>query len=140
EPTRVQNNMRDKLYDATIARYATTWNAGAPPPPAPAVAAVVPSQPTGRPTTMDFPSAASIPPVNIMTSEPSTAPAIPQPPTPKPAPAAAKQPPAAANAQAAPPHPAAAKKPAVANASAAKPRQITPMVPAAAKPAQVAAP
>jgi hypothetical protein len=139
DATQIRNNMRDKLYDATITRYAATWNVGTPPPPpTPAVAAVAPAQPAGRPSSMDFPSAASIPPVNIMTSEPSSAPAIPQPPTPKPAPTAAKQPPAAAaSAQPAPAHPAAAKKPTIANASASanKPRQITPAVPPAAKPA-----
>lgn len=140
DTTQIRTNMRDRVYDATISRYAAAWSAGGAVP-SPAVAATVPPMPTtqvpaGRPTSIDFPSAASIPPVNIMTSEPSSAPAIPAAAAPKPAP-----PPAAANAQAAP-HPPAAKKPAVANASAsvAKPRQITPPLPSPAKPAQAAAP
>jgi hypothetical protein len=139
DTTQIKNNMRDRLYDATISRYVAAWS-GASVAPSPAMAAIVPAMPTmpaptGRPTTIDFPSAASIPPVNIMTSEPSTAPAIAAPAAPKPASRPAPTP--AANAQAAP-HPPlpAAKKPAVANASAAvpKPRPITP--PPAARPAQ----
>ena len=133
DTTQIKNNMRERLYNATINRYAAAWS-GASAAPSPAIAAItpaMPTMPTGRPTTIDFPSAASIPPVNIMTSEPSAAPAIATPAAPKPAP------PPAANAQAAP-HPPlpAAKKPAVANASAAvpKPRPITP--PPAARPAQ----
>jgi hypothetical protein len=133
--TQIKNNMRDRLYDATINRYVAAWS-GAGAASSAAIAAITsamptPPGPTGRPTTIDFPSAASIPPVNIMTSDPSTAPAIAAPAAPKPAPTPA------ANAQAAP-HPPlpAAKKPAVANASAAvsKPRPITP--PPAARPAQ----
>ena len=41
-------------------------------PPA-ATAALPPSLPTGKPTNADFPSAASTPPVNIMTPEPPLA-------------------------------------------------------------------
>ena len=36
------------------------------------VAALAPTMPTGKPTNADFPSAASTPPVNIMTPEPGT--------------------------------------------------------------------
>ena len=134
DTSQIKNNMRDRVYDATINRYAAAWSGGGAAP-APAVAAIAPLMPstpgpTGRPTTIDFPSAASIPPVNIMSAEPATPPATP--PAPKPVPPA----PAAANAQAAP-HPPAAKKPAV--ASAAKPRQIAPPLPPAAKPAPAAA-
>ena len=134
DTTQIRNNMRDRFYDATINRYAAAWNGGSAST-APAVATIAPAMPmtpgsTGRPTTIDFPSAASIPPVNIMTSEPTSAPALgaqaaPKPPSPP-----------AANAQAAPHAPLpAAKKPAVANASASlpKPRPITP--PHVAKPA-----
>ncbi len=77
----ITNNMDQKVYEANVARYAPLWgalhhmatepalpNAGA----AAAAAAVpgAPNTPTGRPVSGDFPSAASIPPVNIMTPEP----------------------------------------------------------------------
>jgi len=138
DTSQISNNMRDHGYDVIINRYAAGWSGGGA---APAVAAVAPAAPTapgqfGRPTTIDFPSAASIPPVNIMTAEPTTAPAIPPPAAAKPTPAPA------ANAQAAP-HPLApAKKPAVGNASAAvpKPRPITPPQATAARPAQASTP
>jgi hypothetical protein len=64
-------NMDERLYENLITRYAPVWNA---PPQAAApglVAALPPSMPTGKPTNADFPSAASTPPVNIMTPEPS---------------------------------------------------------------------
>jgi hypothetical protein len=67
-------NMDERLYDSLISRYAPTWNS--PPAPTPAaspVAALVPGVPTGRPTNADFPSAASTPPVSIMTPEPGAA-------------------------------------------------------------------
>ena len=92
-------NMDERVYDGLISRYAPTWNV----PPASAavpVAALVPGVPTGKPTNADFPSAASTPPVSIMTPEPgagatlaaprATAPAANAPsPRPTPAPAAA---------------------------------------------------
>lgn len=141
DTTQIKTNMRDRVYDATISRYASGWSVGGAAL-SPAVAAIAPPMPTvpgsaGRPSSIDFPSAASIPPVNIMTSEPAAPAAVAPPAAPKPAP-----PPAAANAQAVPHPPAAAKKPAVASASAAvsKPRQITPLPAVAAKPAQPAAP
>jgi hypothetical protein len=142
DTTQIRNNMRDRLYDATINRYATAWNGGAAAPAA-AVATITqttptPPGPTGRPTSIDFPSAASIPPVNIMTSEPANAAAAAAPAAPKPAPASP-----AINAQAAP-HPPLppARKPAIANASAAasKPRPIKPPQAMVARPAQAAAP
>jgi len=70
-------NMDERLYENMITRYAPSWNA----PPAQAapaaglVAALPPAMPTGKPTNADFPSAASTPPVNIMTPEPGSAPA-----------------------------------------------------------------
>ncbi|MGH6752060.1 MAG: hypothetical protein ACREDP_07830, partial [Bradyrhizobium sp.] len=73
----VVSNMDERLYENLITRYAPSWNA---PPQAAAaaglVAALPPSMPTGKPTNADFPSAASTPPVNIMTPEPTSAPAI----------------------------------------------------------------
>jgi len=65
-------NMEERVYDGLIARYAPTWNT----PPSSAVApvaALVPGVATGRPTNADFPSAASTPPVSIMTPEPGAA-------------------------------------------------------------------
>ncbi len=86
-------NMDNHLYDLLVARYAPSWNA---PPPAVPVAALGPSIPSGKPTSADFPSASSIPPVSIMTAEPGTGP---KPPAERPASPAA-------NAQAATPRPA----------------------------------
>ncbi|WP_458760686.1 hypothetical protein ACSVBT_07830 [Afipia sp. TerB] len=80
----IANNMDQKVYEAIIARYAPLWGmphigaaehalpgaAGA----AAAAAAAVPGAsniPTGRPVSGDFPGAASIPPVSIMTPEPA---------------------------------------------------------------------
>ncbi|HLX17347.1 MAG TPA: hypothetical protein VKS24_19335 [Bradyrhizobium sp.] len=68
-------NMDERLYDSLISRYAPTWNSS-PPASAPATSspvAALPGVPTGRPTSADFPSAASTPPVSIMTPEPSAA-------------------------------------------------------------------
>jgi hypothetical protein len=63
-------NMDERLYDSLISRYAPTWNT---PPVAAPVAALVPGAPTGKPTNAEFPSAASTPPVSIMTPEPGVA-------------------------------------------------------------------
>ncbi len=120
-------NISEKLYDSMVGRYAPSWGmpeashvpptaalapASVPvapvvPPggaPAAAAAAVGTTAPTGKPVSGDFPSAASIPPINIMTAEPPAAPkpahentaSTPQrsAPPPHPAPAAAKKPPA----------------------------------------------
>ncbi|ABA04965.1 conserved hypothetical protein [Nitrobacter winogradskyi Nb-255] len=74
---RIAANMKEQLYENLVVRYASSWNApavaqAAAPgtPPVPALA----SEPTGNPTTMDFPTAESIPPVSIMTPEPAAAP------------------------------------------------------------------
>ena len=74
-------NMDERVYEGLILRYSPSWNAPATPAPAPAAtAALPPSLPTGKPTNADFPSAASTPPVNIMTPEPpiAAAPAAPR--------------------------------------------------------------
>jgi hypothetical protein len=63
-------NMDERVYDGLISRYAPTWNT---PPAAAPVAALVPGVPTGKPTNADFPTAASTPPVSIMTPEPGVA-------------------------------------------------------------------
>jgi hypothetical protein len=90
-------NMEERTYDGLVSRYAPGWNA---PPSVPGLASLPVSVPTGKPTNAEFPTSASIPPINIMTPEPPLA--------------APRPPPAAANAQAAPPRTAAvpaAKKP-----------------------------
>jgi hypothetical protein len=71
DPHQIVANMDERVYDGLIARYAPSWNA---PVVAGPVAALPPSLPTGRPTNADFPTAASTPPVSIMTPEPGTAP------------------------------------------------------------------
>jgi hypothetical protein len=125
-------NMDERIYEGLISRYSAAWNAPVAPaaPVAAAVAAFPTTMPTGKPTNAEFPSAASTPPVNIMTPEPTTAIA----------PAAPRPPPAAANAQTptpAPrpsPAPTAAKKQAAPKARAAAPVQLSP-APAAPTPA-----
>ena len=90
DPDRVQANLRDRLFDRYVERYAAEWarapaaatpvaegqganytTASAPPatPAAPAATAAVPLS-----SKYDFPSAASIPPVSIMTPEPGVPP------------------------------------------------------------------
>jgi hypothetical protein len=65
----IAGNMNEKMYDGLVGRYSPFWNAPAPSAQASAVAAP-PGPLPGRPVSGDFPSAASIPPVNIMTPEP----------------------------------------------------------------------
>jgi hypothetical protein len=122
DPSQIQANMRDHAYDATINRYAAAWASG----PSAASSVAGASVPTGKPSTIDFPSSASIPPVNIMTSEPPTGTAAAVPAAPKP------PSPATANAQAAPPHP--AKKPATNAAAVPKPRPLHPPKPLTVSP------
>lgn len=112
----IVSNIEGRVYDGLVTRYTPMWS-GAPatadsgsalPSASPAAAALIgglPTLPTGKPTDAEFPSAASIPPVSIMTSEPATGTAAPTPgaaatPAPVPRPAAASQ--AKANAKAAP--------------------------------------
>src|SRR6266516_1110367 len=102
-------HMGERTYDGLVARYAPSWNA----PPAPA-AALASSLPTGKPTNADFPSAASTPPVNIMTPEPGSAaaPATPRAPAPVAATAPGAAPASAANASLLSPRPTASAAPA----------------------------
>jgi hypothetical protein len=87
----ISSNISERTYDGLIGRYSLAWNA--PPPPVPPVAALIPGMPTGKPTNAEFPSAASTPPVSIMTAEPATTSAAHSPtasaatPTPSPRPA-----------------------------------------------------
>lgn len=115
-------NMDEHAYDALVSRYATAWNA--PPLAAAGAVAMLPqSLPTGRPTNADFPSAASTPPISIMTPEPGTTPGRAG--APAGAPKAAS-PPVAAEAKPSPaPKRQAAKKP-------APPTSIAPAAPPAA--------
>jgi hypothetical protein len=121
----IATNMAEGVYDSLIARYAPSWNA-APPGAAAPVALLSSSMPTGKPTNAEFPSAASTPPVSIMTPEPSAAPSAAQP-----RPAASSTPPPIPPSP--PPRPAASATPAVAAAKkpaapkhASSPPQHTP--------------
>lgn len=114
-------NMEERIYEGHISRYSPSWNS-----PAVASAPTIPglaSMPTGKPTSAEFPTAASIPPVNIMTPEPPLAAAS----APRPA-----VPPAAGRST--PPRPAAVKKPPTPKTrpAAQPPVQLAP-APAAAK-------
>jgi hypothetical protein len=115
-------NMDEHAYDVLVTRYAAAWNA--PPAAAGAVAMLPSSLPTGRPTNADFPSAASTPPVSIMTPEPGSTPGRAG--APAGAPKAAAPPPAAAEAK---PPPAAKKQ---AAKRPAPPTSIAPAAPPAA--------
>lgn len=119
DPSTIRNNMTDRLYDSLILRHATSWNAAQADSAQPPVAGLFGNTPTGKPSTVDFPTAASTPPVNIMTAEP------PSPPPPPPA-ATPPRAPAAANAQAAPPKNAAAPKRQTQSPPKNGPTQLTP--------------
>ena len=60
-------NMSERVYDAKIVRYASGW--GEKQPSGPTLASQSQSVPTGKPVDIDFPSAASIPPISIMSHE-----------------------------------------------------------------------
>ena len=118
-------NMDERIYEGLIMRYSPSWGAPAAAP----VAALPPSLPAGKPTNAEFPTSASIPPVNIMTPEPPLGATAPPP--------AAPRPPAATNAQTTPrpaPAPAAAKKQTTPKARPAAPVQLSP-APGSAAPA-----
>jgi hypothetical protein len=135
-------NMDERVYDGIISRHALAWNA---PPPAAPVAALTPSMPTGKPTNAEFPTAASTPPVNIMTPEPGqgTPPSaarasasMANAPLPSPRPAASAAPPATAPALAAAKKPPAPKQP---RAPAAAPVQLAPATTSTSPPAPAVA-
>jgi hypothetical protein len=132
-------NMNERIYESLIARYAPLWNAPVATGP---VATLAPSAPTGKPTNAEFPTAASTPPISIMTPEPGSA---------APAPSASRPPASSAPAAIAPlpsPRPASSTAPALAAAkkqpapksprAASAPVQLAPAAPAA--PAAAAAP
>ena len=121
----IATNMEERLYDTLVLRYAPGWNQPSPSA-APPVAALVPGVPTGRPTNAEFPSAASTPPVSIMTAEPGSSTASPAPRSANPA----------ANAPSSSPRPAASASPAVAAAKKpAAPRPPRAPAPVATAPA-----
>jgi len=73
---KLRANMRDRLFDITIARYAAYWPTRTRP-----IASTTPSSPVTSSTpitppgpNVQFPSSQSIPPVSIMTAEPPPAP------------------------------------------------------------------
>ncbi len=74
---KLRANLRDRLFDVTVARYAVNWPTRTRP------IASSSSAPTGVPAgpNVTFPSAASIPPVSIMNAEPPQAAAPPPPPS-----------------------------------------------------------
>ena len=137
-------NMNERTYEGLIVRYAPSWNMPAVTPGP--VAALPPSMPLGKPTNAEFPTAASTPPISIMTPEPGQATT---PSTPRPAASSLSSPasssPALANAPLPSPRPtpalAAAKKPAAPKpARTAAPVQLAPAAPAAAAAAPEPAP
>jgi hypothetical protein len=130
----ISTNMEDRVYEGLVMRYSASW--GAPPSmpataamPSGAMAALPPpaGMPSGKPTTMiDFPSASSTPPVNIMTPEPGSPGSAAPPRAAAPAAGAPARPATAATAPAAAPAaPPAAKKQAPPK-SARAPTPITP--------------
>jgi hypothetical protein len=133
DANRVRSNLREKPFNALVAKYAPSWaNARLGPPVADLSRALPPSapgSPSGVPVSSkyEFPSSSSIPPVNIMGSETSPAP-----------PAAGAQAPAAPGGSAAsaeaPPVP--PRRP----ANAARPRAPRAAAGAPAQPAQPAPP
>lgn len=81
---RLRANLRERVFDQLVGRYALNWPSRAPRP-------LASTAPTGTPSAsnLQFPSAQSIPPVSIMNNEPPSPPEKPQ----TSAPAAATPPP-----------------------------------------------
>lgn len=121
----ISSNMSENLYDGFVGRYAQSWNSAPAAPVSPGaspVAALGTVPPPGKPVSGDFPSASSIPPVNIMTPEPAAQGAqAAQRPAESATPSA--RPPAVINPQA---PPAAAKKAAPQKSRAQAPVQLAP--------------
>lgn len=72
DSSQIKSNMSEKHYDSLVARYSPSWTSAAASQALPASSAAVgllPGVPTGKPNTIDFANSASIPPVNIMTSD-----------------------------------------------------------------------
>lgn len=79
-PARVMDNLRDRAFEAVLARHSGDWGGSAPAvaqvPPVASVPTVASSATASPPF---FPSAASIPPVSIMNAEPTAPVAAPAP-------------------------------------------------------------
>ena len=75
---RLRANLRDRLFDVTVGRYAVSWPSRTRPL-ASTGAPTAGNTPTGVPAgpNVSFPSSSSIPPVSIMNAEPTPAPAPP---------------------------------------------------------------
>jgi hypothetical protein len=123
-------NMDDRLYEGLVMRYSGSWNA--PAAAAGQVAALPSSIPTGKPTNADFPSAASTPPVNIMTPEPWSGPSASR------AAAPASSAPLSLSRPASPPPAQPAAKKQAAPKTARAPTPLSPTSPPAAAPAPAA--
>ncbi|HEY2212851.1 MAG TPA: hypothetical protein VGH62_14765 [Bradyrhizobium sp.] len=123
-------NMNERTYEGLIVRYAPSWNAPAAAAP---LAILAPSVPTGKPTNAEFPTAASTPPISIMTPEPVAAatPSAPRSPASSPV-AVAPLPSPRPTPTTAPALAAAKKQPAPKTPRAAAPVQLTPAAPPAA--------
>lgn len=74
DPARVLANLRDQVFDANVTKFAAAWSAGHNVPAAEGAAVAVRAAPVSA--QYDFPSASSIPPVNIMAPEPGPRSAI----------------------------------------------------------------
>jgi hypothetical protein len=129
----IEANMEEHVYDGLVSRYAPLWNAPAAAAAGPA-ALFPPSMPTGRPTNADFPTAASTPPVSIMTPEPTAAPSAQ-----RPAPSLATAPLPSPRPTPAPALAAAKKQPAPRPSRTPAPVQLAPAAPASVAPAPAAA-
>jgi hypothetical protein len=70
DPSRIKSNLAERAFDARVKTYSASWPAAG----TRGVASTVPSPLPGAaakvPNNLYFPSASSIPPVNIMTAEP----------------------------------------------------------------------
>jgi hypothetical protein len=77
DPSHVRANLRESAFNRYLERYLLVWTKEAGPPEAPQVQAAAPAAPQANPpgprklVNIDFPTSASIPPVNIMNPEPS---------------------------------------------------------------------
>jgi len=128
----ISSNMSENLYGGFVGRYASAWGAApavavAPVAAPSAVAALPAAMPApGKTLSGDFPSASSIPPINIMTPEPAAQGA--QAPRPPETPAASRPAPArsAATAAAPAPAPSAPKKQPAQKSRAQAPVQLAP--------------
>jgi hypothetical protein len=78
DTSRISANLVERRFDAQVKRYAATWPAAGTKPVASNVPPATPAPAAGvatkLPGNLYFPSASSIPPVNIMTAEPAAAP------------------------------------------------------------------